>query len=128
MDIKKLQFVSVPVADHVRAKDFYLTTLGFESLLDREGPHGRFVLVAPRGAETGVVLVDFTVDGRGFGGPVHLQFHTDDVDSDHAALRAAGVDAEPPQDMPWGRTTSFTDPDGNPISLLQPSALGARPA
>lgn len=123
----RLQFVTVPVADHVRAKDFYVDTLGFDVVVDRQGPHGRFVMVAPGGAQSGVVLVDFEVDGRGFGGPVHLQFHSDDVDADVESLRAAGVEAADPQDMPWGRATSFSDPDGNPISLLTPSKLGDRP-
>ncbi|WP_199432087.1 VOC family protein [Qaidamihabitans albus] len=127
MDITKLQFVSVPVADHARARDFYVETLGFEPVVDRRGPHGQFVLVAPQGAESGLVLIDFEVDGRGFGGPVHLQFHTADVEADLAALRAAGVEVAEPQDMPWGSTISFADPDGNPISLLQPTAPGNRP-
>ncbi|MFD1047234.1 VOC family protein, partial [Kibdelosporangium lantanae] len=92
MNISKLQFVTVPVADHVRAKDFYVNTLGFETVVDRTGPHGQFVMVAPKGAQSGVVLVDFDVDGRGFGGPVHMQFHTEDVERDAADLRAAGVE------------------------------------
>jgi predicted enzyme related to lactoylglutathione lyase len=81
-------------------------------------------MVAPKGAQTGVVLAD----AQKFGGPVHLQFQTDDVDSDVEALRAAGVHAVDPQDMPWGRTTSFSDLDGNPISLLTPSKMGDRPS
>ncbi|MEV0697956.1 VOC family protein [Saccharopolyspora sp. NPDC050389] len=128
MRISRLQFVSVPVADHVKAREFYVDVLGFELVVDIAGPHGQFVMVAPPGAQTGVVLVDFSADGRDFGGPVHLQFRTDDLDADVAELRAAGVEAGNPQEMPWGRMTTFTDLDGNPISLLQPSAMGNRPS
>jgi predicted enzyme related to lactoylglutathione lyase len=128
MNITRLQFVTVPVADHVRAKDFYRDKLGFEVLVDRRGPHGQFVMVAPKGAQSGVVLVDFDIDGRDFGGPVNLQFHSDDVDADVDELRAAGVTATDPQDMPWGRMASFKDLDGNGISLLAPSKTGDRPS
>jgi catechol 2,3-dioxygenase-like lactoylglutathione lyase family enzyme len=127
MHISRLQFVSVPVADHAKAREFYVGVLGFELVADFAGPHGQFVMVAPPDAQTGVVLVDFSVNGRDFGGPVHLQFHTDDLDADVEALRAAGVAAGNPQEQPWGRTTSFTDLDGNPISLLEPSRMGDRP-
>jgi catechol 2,3-dioxygenase-like lactoylglutathione lyase family enzyme len=128
MTVTRLQFVTVPVADQARAKDFYVGTLGFEVVVDRRGPHGQFVMVAPKDAQTGVVLVDFDVDGQGFGGPVHLQFHSDDVDGEVETLRAAGVTAAEPQEMPWGRATSFSDLDGNRISLLTPSAMGDRPS
>ena len=127
MNVTRLQFVTVPVADHVRAREFYVDNLGFDVVVDRRGPHGQFVMVAPKGAQSGLVLVDFDVDGRGFGGPVHLQFHSEDVDQDVDALRANGVEVTDPQDMPWGRASSLTDPDGNAISLLTPSAMGDRP-
>ncbi|MBB5158257.1 VOC family protein [Saccharopolyspora phatthalungensis] len=128
MHISRLQFVSVPVADHVKACGFYIDVLGFELVMDLAGPHGQFVMVALPGAQTGVVLVDFSVEGRDPGGPVHLQLHTDDLESDVAELRAAGVTVGNPLDRPWGRTASFNDPDGNLISLLQPSRLGDRPS
>lgn len=127
MNVTKLQFVTVPVADHVRAKDFYVNTLGFRTVMDRKGPHGQFVMVAPADAQTGIVLVDFDVDGRDFGGPVHLQFHTEDVDQDVKELRAVGVEVTAVEDMPWGRAARAVDLDGNVISLLTPSKLGNIP-
>jgi catechol 2,3-dioxygenase-like lactoylglutathione lyase family enzyme len=122
MNITKLQFVAVPVADHARAKDFYVNTLGFETVVDHKGPDGQFVMVAPKGAQTGLVLVDFVDSGT-----VHLQFHSDDVDQDVTELREAGVEVGEPQDMPWGRTARARDLDGNPITLLTPSKLGNIP-
>ncbi|MEV4315202.1 VOC family protein [Actinocrispum sp. NPDC049592] len=125
MNVTKLQFVTVPVADHGRAREFYVGTLGFDVLVDRRGPGGeQFLMVAPKGAETGVVLADVKWEGRG---TVHLQFHTEDVDGDILALREKGVEVSDAQEMPWGRTASFVDVDGNPISLLTPSKLGDRP-
>ncbi|MBE9376193.1 VOC family protein [Saccharopolyspora sp. HNM0983] len=120
MHITRLQFVSVPVADQDAARDFYIGVLGFALIEDTRGPHGQSALVvAPAPGTCGVALV---VDTRhdGLGAPVHLQFHTSDLDADVAALRAAGVAAGDPQHTPAGRVASFTDVDGNPISLLQP--------
>ncbi|MFE0025986.1 VOC family protein [Amycolatopsis sp. NPDC059021] len=127
MNISHVQFLTVPVADHAKARDFYVDTLGFELLLDHRGPHGQFVMVAPKGAQTGLVLVDYQVAGLDLTGPLHIQLHTGDVDADVAELREAGIEAEDPQKMPWGRATSFKDLDGNAISLLEPSEYGNRP-
>ncbi|MFD9890454.1 VOC family protein [Amycolatopsis sp. NPDC059027] len=127
MNISHVQFLTVPVADHAKARDFYVGTLGFELLLDHRGPHGQFVMVAPKGAQTGLVLVDYQVGGLDLVGPLHIQLHTGDVDADVAELRDAGVEVEDPQKMPWGRATSIKDLDGNAISLLEPSEFGNRP-
>jgi predicted enzyme related to lactoylglutathione lyase len=127
MTITHVQFLTLPVADHARARDFYVGKLGFEALVDRRTPEGgRFVMVAPKGAKTGVVLTDQQVTGIE-PGPRHFQLQTTDVDSDVAALRAAGVDVAEPQTQPWGRATSFTDLDGHTIGLLEPSDFGAVP-
>ncbi|GAA4535386.1 VOC family protein [Amycolatopsis samaneae] len=127
MNISHVQFLTVPVADQAKARDFYVGTLGFELLLDHRGPHGQFVMVGPRGARTGLVLVDYPVAGLEQGGPLHFQLHTGDVDADVAELRAAGVDVAEPRKMPWGRASSLKDLDGNTIGLLEPSEFGNRP-
>ncbi|MFB9691057.1 VOC family protein [Amycolatopsis plumensis] len=127
MTITHVQFLTLPVADHARARDFYVGKLGFEALVDRRTPGGgRFVLVAPKGAKTGVVLTDQPVTGIE-PGPRHFQLQTTDVDAEVAALRAAGVDVAEPQRQPWGRATSFKDVDGHTIGLLEPSDFGAVP-
>ena len=127
MTISHVQFLTVPVADHVRARDFYVEKLGFDLLVDVPGPHGRFVMVGPKGASTGLVLTDFEVDGVSFGGPLHFQLQTTDVDADVDALRALEVEVDDPEDLPWGRTTTVEDPDGNRIGLLQASEYGNWP-
>ncbi|MEC3976824.1 VOC family protein [Amycolatopsis sp. H20-H5] len=127
MNISHLQYLTVPVADHAKARDFYVDKLGFDLLVDVPGPHGRFVMVSPKGASTGLVLTDYEVDGLSFGGPLSFQLHTTDVDADVEALRAAGVAVEDPQELPWGRTASIKDPDGNGIGLLEPSEYGNWP-
>ncbi|MEU4253901.1 VOC family protein [Amycolatopsis sp. NPDC026612] len=127
MTITHVQFLTLPVADHARAREFYVGKLGFEALVDRrtlEG--GRFVMVAPKGAQTGVVLTDQPVTGAA-GGPQHFQLQTTDLDTDVAALRTAGVEVADPEARPWGRATSFKDLDGHTLGLLEPSDFGAVP-
>ncbi|MCP9967151.1 hypothetical protein LUX57_20210 [Actinomadura madurae] len=46
-----------------------------------------------------------------------LILETSDLDADCARLRSAGVDVDGPQDLPWGRQATLTDPDGNGIVL-----------
>ena len=48
-----------------------------------------------------------------------VAFFVEDVDVEHARLRAAGVSVlAPPTDRPWGeRTLHVADPDGNVVEL-----------
>jgi predicted enzyme related to lactoylglutathione lyase len=127
MTITHVQFLTLPVADHARARDFYVGKLGFEALADRRTPEsGHFVMVAPKGAQTGVVLTDQQVTGTE-AGPRHFQLQTTDLDADVAALRAAGVEVAEPQVRPWGRASSLHDPDGHTLGLLEPSDFGNLP-
>ncbi|QRP49930.1 VOC family protein [Amycolatopsis sp. FDAARGOS 1241] len=127
MTVSRIQFVTVPVADQAAARDFYVGKLGLDVVVDRAGPAGRFVMVAPKGAQTGLVLVDYPISGVHLAGPLHFQLDTSDLDADITALRANGVDVPEPQTMPWGRATSIKDLDGNGVGLLEPSAFGNRP-
>ena len=56
--IDQVQIVSVPVSAQERAKDFYLSTLGFE--LRQEAPFGddmHWIEVAPEGSTASLTLV-----------------------------------------------------------------------
>ncbi|OXM56457.1 glyoxalase [Amycolatopsis thailandensis] len=127
MNIDRIQFLTVPVSDQVKARDFYVGKLGFDLLVDVSGPHGPFVMVGPKGAETGIVLVDHAVGGLDHDTRVHFQLSTSDVDADITELRAQGVEVEDAEEMPWGRVTSLKDPDGNAMGLLEPSGYGNWP-
>ncbi|MGW2096662.1 VOC family protein [Streptomyces olivaceoviridis] len=118
MTITHASFVTLPVADQDRALRFYRDLLGFEVAVDREMPQGRWLQVAPEGAQT-----VFTLSGPGMGGfepgsARGIMLVTTDVDADCARLAAAGVEVRGPADVPWGRMASFTDPDGNGLMLL----------
>ncbi|WP_351229584.1 VOC family protein [Streptomyces sp. NPDC002133] len=118
MNITHASFVTLPVSDQDRALAFYRDVLGFEVTADVQMPPGRWLQVAPKGAQT-----VFTLSGPGMGGFTPgsargIMLVTSDVEADCAKLAAAGVAVDGPDDLPWGRMAGFTDPDGNGLMLL----------
>ncbi|WP_210593309.1 VOC family protein [Streptomyces sp. GESEQ-35] len=118
MTITHASFVTLPVSDQDRALRFYTDVLGFEVTADRDMPQGRWLQVAPKGAQT-----VFTLSGPGMGGfrpgeTRGIMLVTTDVDADCARLTAAGITVQGPEELPWGRMASVTDPDGNGLMLL----------
>ncbi|MEU8031121.1 VOC family protein [Streptomyces sp. NPDC049099] len=118
MTITHASFVTLPVSDQDRALRFYRDVLGFTVITDRDMPQGRWLQVAPEGAQT-----VFTLSGPGMGGfepgsARGIMLVTTDVDADCARLAAAGTPVQGPDELPWGRMASFTDPDGNGLMLL----------
>ena len=108
--ITRVASVGVRAGDQDRAVDFYVGKLGFEKRRDDPmGPDGRWVELAPAGAET--ALVPFTPG---------LVFACDDIQSTFEELRRRGVEfTEPPATHPWGRWAQFRDPDGNEHALIE---------
>jgi lactoylglutathione lyase len=108
--ITRVASVGVRAGDQDRAVDFYVGKLGFEKRRDDPmGPDGRWVELAPAGAET--ALVPFT--------PC-LVFACDDIQATFEELRRRGVEfTQPPTPHPWGHWAQFRDPDGNEHALLE---------
>lgn len=116
------------VADYDEAIAYYTRALGFE--LREDSPRGdgkRWVLVAPPGAATGILLAKAADDmqssriGNQTGGRVGFFLHTDDFDRDFAAMTARGVRfAEAPRRETYGIVAVFEDLYGNRWDLLQP--------
>ena len=107
--------VIVPVADQDAALEFYVGTLGFEVRLDGEfAPGQRWLEVAPPGATTSIALVP--------GDALEVSLATSDADADHAALLAAGVDADA-EVIRMGEYVppmfTFRDPDGNRFRVVE---------
>ena len=118
MTITHASFVTLPVADQDRALRFYTDVLGFEVVVDRQMPPGRWLQVAPKGAQTVFTLAGPDMGGFEPGSARGIMLVTTDVDADCARLVAAGTAVQGPDDVPWGRMASFTDPDGNGLMLL----------
>ena len=113
--VTRVGTVVVPVGDQDRALEFYLGTLGMEKRLDGEfGPGQRWIEVAPSGAATTIALV--RADS------MEVSLATTDAEADHAALLAAGVDADP-EVIRMGDYVppmfTFRDPDGNRFRVVE---------
>jgi predicted enzyme related to lactoylglutathione lyase len=121
--LKKIYTATVPVTDQDRALTFYRDVLGMEVRDDQAfGPGMRWLVVAPQGAETGLVLYK-AGEGENVASPgswTGIVLYTDDMAKDYAAWSAQGVQFshEPKSEM-WGLETQFTDPDGNGFDLVQ---------
>jgi catechol 2,3-dioxygenase-like lactoylglutathione lyase family enzyme len=114
--------VIVPVSDQDAAIAFYTEKLGFEKRADIPFGNGdRWVEVAPAGAETTTAIVK-PREGEPTGVETHIAYSTDDIDGDHAQLKAASVDVDP-EVMRMGDPVppmfSFRDQDGNRALIVQ---------
>jgi catechol 2,3-dioxygenase-like lactoylglutathione lyase family enzyme len=118
--------VCVTVADTDRAVAFYVDTLGFEKVVDEPmGDAGRWVEVAVAGTPTTIALAPPPPGQTAGGGQTGICLDTKDVDADHAALKAAGVDVDE-EVARWGGPIPpmfwLRDPDGNSLIIVEPSA------
>ena len=110
--------VILPVRDQDRALEFFVGTLGFDTLIDGSfGPGQRWIEVAPPGADTSIALVPL----EGSAG-IEISFATTDAGADHATMRNERVDADsaviymgdgvPPM-------FTFRDRDGNRFRVVE---------
>ncbi len=130
MSARRIALFTLVVDDYDAAIAFYVDTLDFE--LREDTPRGegkRWVVVAPPGAETGILLARADGDaqrariGDQTGGRVGFFLQTDDFRRDHAAMTAAGVRfLETPRVEAYGTVAVFADPYGNKWDLLEPAA------
>jgi catechol 2,3-dioxygenase-like lactoylglutathione lyase family enzyme len=126
LNIEVVGRVCVTVADTDRAIDFYCNTLGFEKVVDVPmGPDMRWVEVKPNGHETNIAIAPPPEGQTAGGSQTGICLDTTDVDADHAALKAAGVDVDP-EVTRWGGPVPpmfwLRDPDGNSLIVVQPSS------
>jgi catechol 2,3-dioxygenase-like lactoylglutathione lyase family enzyme len=114
--IKHINTVSLYVNDQERALAFYRDILGFEVRTDASmGPMGRWLEVAPAGAQTTFVLADaagFDKQGR-VGESADITLTADDVYALHKSLTDKGVPVTEPEKQDWGTFVRITDPDGH---------------
>ena len=121
--INKIGTVCIPVSDQDKMIDFYVDTLGFEKRADVPfGGHYRWVEVAPVGADTTIALAP-PPEGRPTGNvETGITLQTYDVDAEHAALKARGVDidaevsrmGDPVPPIVWLR-----DPENNRLMIVE---------
>lgn len=120
IQLDEVRTIGVPVTDQDRAISFYVETLGFDKRLDVPIGHGkRWIVVAPpRGTATIALVASGEALPAGVETGIRLVSHN--VDADHAALRANGVDAS--EILRWEGVPpmfAFRDQDGNGLEILE---------
>jgi catechol 2,3-dioxygenase-like lactoylglutathione lyase family enzyme len=130
----RLEVVGVPVSDVDRAKNFYVTTLGWRLDADFAGPDGfRGVQVTPPGSPCSIHF-GHGVTSAAPGSADHLYLVVTDIEAGRAALVGRGIDVgeifhllpgEDPKPGPdpergtYQSYASFSDPDGNRWTLQE---------
>jgi catechol 2,3-dioxygenase-like lactoylglutathione lyase family enzyme len=128
-----LHLVALIVDDYDRAIDFFVRILDFELVEDapsltNDGRPKRWVVVRPRGGQTGILLAKADGDhqraaiGQQFAGRVGMFLRVDDFAATYERMIAAGVTfVAPPRTEPYGRIAVFLDIAGNRWDLLGPA-------
>lgn len=128
-----LQLVTIVVDDYDRAIDFFVDVLGFDLAEDspaftNDGRPKRWVVVRPRGAETGILLARADRDqqsrvvGSQVAGRVGFFLRVENFDAAYDRMVAAGVQfVTAPRSEQYGRVAVFLDIAGNRWDLLGPA-------
>ena len=131
------------VHDQDEALEFYTRKIGFEVRADVTLPelgNFRWLAVGPVGQpDISVVLMAIpgppvfepetteqvrTVMAKGAAGTIFLT--TENVKASYEELTGRGVEfVDPPEERPYGIDSSFRDPSGNHIRLMQPLEVAA---
>ncbi|MDP9494349.1 MAG: VOC family protein [Actinomycetota bacterium] len=127
-----LELVTIVVDDYDPAIEFFVDVLGFElaedsQSLTNDGRPKRWVVVRPRGAETGILLARADGDeqrrvvGKQVAGRVGFFLRVDDFEASYHRMVTAGVEfVTEPSTEDYGRLAVFVDISGNRWDLLGP--------
>jgi lactoylglutathione lyase len=120
IQVRQVHTVGVPVTDQDRALSFYVDTLGFDKRMDAPmGGGKRWIVVgAPNGTTT--IALELPDDRGRAGVETGIRLVSNDVDRDHAALRASGVEVG--EILRWpGVPPMFAlrDQDGNGLEIIE---------
>jgi predicted enzyme related to lactoylglutathione lyase len=125
-----LQLAAIIVEDYDAAITFFVEALDFELVEDspaqtNDGRPKRWVVVRPRGGQTGILLAQAdgaqqrAAVGNQLAGRVGFFLEVDDFDATHRSMIKAGVEfLTEPRDEPYGRVAVFLDVAGNKWDLL----------
>ena len=125
-----VHLVAIVVDDYDTAIAFFVDALGFELVEDspsltNAGKPKRWVVVRPRGAQTGILLARADGDdpsavvGNQVAGRVGFFLQVEDFDAAYERMNDAGVVfVTSPRLEPYGRVVVFLDVAGNRWDLL----------
>jgi lactoylglutathione lyase len=123
--------ITVQVRDQDEALAYYTQKLGFEKRVDQPmGSSQRWIEVAPKGAETRILLYKATVEAPGadsyedalaaIGKSTGMVLEADDIVATFATFKENGVTIiDEPSKQPYGWWGMFADQDGNSYGVHQ---------
>jgi lactoylglutathione lyase len=119
--IKQIATVAIYVEDQQKAKTFWTEKVGFEVVADHPmGPNAFWLEVAPRGAETRLVLYPKAMMQDADSKKASIVFQCEDIMGTYEKLKANGVEfLSEPKEMQWGKFVQFKDEDGNEFLLKE---------
>ncbi|HUK74402.1 MAG TPA: VOC family protein [Nitrososphaerales archaeon] len=121
--------LTLVVKNQAEALEFYTSKVGFEKKTDITPPgRDRWVTVGPKSQNLELALWQVgSPDPSGWsknwrpgnGPPIVLR--VDDCRKTFSEMRSRGVEFKQaqPQELPWGISATFSDPDGNLFSINQ---------
>jgi len=114
-----IKTVGIYVQDQQKSLEFYTQILEFELRRSMPmGPSANWIEVAPRGAQTCLVLYPRAMMTNWEQLQPSVVFQCDNVDETCEKLAARGVGIPmKPTPMPWGTFAKIADPDGNEFGL-----------
>lgn len=122
MELANIHHIAINVSDYDRSKEFYVTKLGFQILGEYVFPSGTRRLDCAAGQARLEIFCNKGYNGTYFErniGYRHLCFHTDNVETAVAELKAMKIPVEEIRTdvMAGGKMTFLRDPDGIIIEL-----------
>jgi lactoylglutathione lyase len=123
--------ITVQVRDQGEALVYYTQKLGFEKRVDQPmGSGQRWIEVAPKGAETRILLYKATEEAPGtdsyeaalasIGRSTGMVLEAEDIVATFAQLKENGVTIiDEPSQQPYGWWGMFADQDGNSYGVHQ---------
>jgi catechol 2,3-dioxygenase-like lactoylglutathione lyase family enzyme len=123
--VSKVANVIVPVNDQDGMLAFYTDKLGLEKRADvpfGDAESGRWIEVAPSGADTPIALCPPGPSGTAGAKDTGITLQTDDIDAFHAQLRDRGVDVDPEVSRmgdPVPPLFWLRDPEGNTLMVVE---------
>ena len=125
--MQRISLFALVVPDYDAAIEFYVNAMQFDLIDDTDQGDGkRWVVVAPKGAETRILLAkadgpaQSAAVGNQTGGRVGFFLETDHFERDHSAMLAAGVTfEEAPRHEDYGSVAVWRDPFGNRWDLIE---------
>jgi catechol-2,3-dioxygenase len=109
--------VTIVVDDLKKAEQFYVETLGLKVQFQVEG---HLIQVDAPGMTIGLVHPREGQDSHpGKSGSVHIGLEVEELESAIKLLKSRGVEFQPIMEEEATRITYFSDPEGNPLYLIE---------